>query len=62
MLSGVLFYNGNGAIGGSTYASEHRYNEEMSLNANGFIRTGYTFKNWNTDSDKEIDSLDIPRE
>ena len=44
-------YNGNGATGGSTANSTHTYDVAKNLTANGFSRTGYTFKNWNTKPD-----------
>lgn len=44
-------YNGNGNTGGSTADSSHTYDTAKSLTANGFTRTGYTFKGWNTKSD-----------
>ena len=47
----TIKYNGNGSTGGSTANSSHTYNVEKSLTANGYTRTGYTFKNWNTKAD-----------
>ena len=47
----TIKYNGNGNTGGSTANSSHTYNVEKSLTANGYTRTGYTFKNWNTKAD-----------
>lgn len=44
-------YNGNGATGGSTASSSHTYNSAKNLTSNGFTRTHYTFKNWNTKAD-----------
>jgi len=44
-------YNGNNNTGGSTAASTHTYDTAKNLTANGFTRTGYTFKNWNTKAD-----------
>lgn len=39
-------YNGNGATSGSTDKSSHTYDKAKKLTANGFKRTGYTFKGW----------------
>lgn len=44
-------YNGNGSTGGSTAASSHSYDTAKTLTANGYTKTGYTFKNWNTKAD-----------
>ena len=44
-------YDGNGATGGSSASSSHTYDVAKALTANGYIRTGYTFKNWNTQAD-----------
>ena len=44
-------YDGNGATGGSTASSTHTYDVAKALTANGFTRTGYTFKGWNTKAD-----------
>ena len=44
-------YNGNGNTGGSTAGSSHTYDTAKGLTANGFTKTGYTFKNWNTKAD-----------
>ena len=42
-------YNGNGSTGGSTESSEHTYDVEKALTANGFTRE-YTVKyNYNYD-------------
>ena len=41
-------YNGNGATSGSTADSDHTYDEEKELTANGFSRTGYNFAGWAT--------------
>jgi uncharacterized repeat protein (TIGR02543 family) len=49
-LSGsyTIKYDGNGATGGSTASSTHNFGTAKALTANGFTKTGYTFKNWNT--------------
>ncbi len=44
-------YDGNGATGGNTASSSHTYNVTKALTANGFTKTGYTFKGWNTKAD-----------
>lgn len=44
-------YDGNGATGGSTASSTHTYDTAGNLVSNGFSRTGYTFKGWNTKPD-----------
>ena len=44
-------YDGNGNTGGSTASSSHTYDTAKALTANGFTKTGYTFKGWNTKAD-----------
>ena len=44
-----LVYDGNGSTSGST--AGQTANSSTMLRANGFARTGYTFKNWNTAAD-----------
>jgi uncharacterized repeat protein (TIGR02543 family) len=44
-----LVYNGNGSSGGST-AGQTASSSTM-LRSNGFVRTNYTFRNWNTAAD-----------
>lgn len=44
-------YDGNGSTGGSTASSNHTYDTAKALTANGFTKTGYTFKGWNTKAD-----------
>ena len=39
-------YDGNGATGGSTASSTHKYGEAKNLTANGYTKTGYTFIGW----------------
>ena len=41
-----ITYNGNGNTGGTTDQTECEYNTECTLNANGFVRTGYDFDGW----------------
>ena len=47
----TVTYNGNGNTGGSTANSSHTYGTAKALTANGFTRTGYSFKGWNTKPD-----------
>ena len=47
----TVVYDGNGATGGSTASSSHTYDTPKALTANGFTRTGYIFKGWNTKAD-----------
>ena len=47
----TINYNGNGNTGGSTASSSHTYDTSKALTSNGFIKTGYSFKNWNTKAD-----------
>lgn len=46
----TINYNGNGATSGATSASTHTYNAAKTLTANGFMRTGYSFRCWNTNA------------
>ena len=50
-ISYTIKYDGNGATDGSTASSKHIYDVEKTLTPNGYIRTGYTFKEWNTKAD-----------
>lgn len=43
----TVVYNGNGA-NGATASSSHTYNSAKNLTTNGFVKQGYTFRNWNT--------------
>lgn len=47
----TIIYNENGATEGTTSNSVHTYDVEQSLTANGYIKTGYVFKGWNTNSE-----------
>lgn len=47
----TIGFNGNGATSGNTSSMVMRFNYAKNLNANGYSRTGYTFKNWNTKAD-----------
>ena len=47
-----LKYDGNGATGGSTEGVTGKANQQVSIAANGFTRTGYAFAGWNTRADE----------
>ena len=47
----TLTYHGNGATGGSTAAQSGKTGDELTTNANGFTRDGYTFVRWDTAKD-----------
>ena len=47
----TVTYDGNGSTAGSTASSSHTYDTAKALTANGFTKTGYTFKGWNTKAD-----------
>ena len=42
----TIAYNGNGANGGSRASHTCTYDQNCTLQANGFTRTGYTFAGW----------------
>ncbi len=46
----TIIFDGNGHTSGSTASQTINYDEQVALNTNGFIRTGYTFVGWNTAS------------
>lgn len=46
------------SVSGSTASSQHTYDEEKQLTANGFIRDGYVFTGWNTEADGSGTSYD----
>ena len=46
-----IAYNGNGSTGGSTSNQTKNYDASVTIQQNGFIRTGYIFQYWNTSSD-----------
>ena len=46
-----LTYDGNGATGGNTAAQSGKTGDELTTNANGFTRDGYTFVRWDTAKD-----------
>lgn len=47
----LLTYHGNGATGGNTAAQSGKTGDELTTNANGFTRDGYTFVRWDTAKD-----------
>lgn len=47
----TLTYHGNGATGGNTVAQSGHTGDELTTNANGFTRDGYTFVRWDTAKD-----------
>lgn len=46
LASYAIAYNGNGATSGSVGGQTKYYGQAISLKANGFARTGYTFGGW----------------
>ena len=46
-----IIYNGNGATSGSTQSQIKQLDIPIILRVNGFTKTDYTFKEWNTASD-----------
>lgn len=53
-----ILYNGNGATSGGTDSSSHTYDIAKNLNANGFVRTGYTFAGWATSNTGAVAYVD----
>ena len=47
----TLTYHGNGATGGNTAAQSGKTGDELTTNANGFTRDGYTFVRWDAAKD-----------
>ncbi len=47
----TIGFDGNGHTGGSTSGMTMKFEEIKNLTANGYWRTGYEFKNWNTKAD-----------
>ena len=47
----TLAYHGNGATGGNTAVQSGKTGDELTTNANGFTRDGYTFVRWDTARD-----------
>lgn len=46
---------GKSAVEGSTASMTVKYDETVMLTKNGYTRTGYTWKGWDTDKDKDPD-------
>lgn len=44
----TIVFDGNGATGGSTASMSMKSDESKNLTANGFYKTGHSFKCWNT--------------
>lgn len=47
----LVSYNGNDATGGSTSSQTKTYGIDLTLQQNGFTKTGYNFLHWNTATD-----------
>lgn len=47
----IVHYNGNGATEGFTASSIHTCNIDQKLTGNGYMKKGYVFNGWNTESD-----------
>ena len=47
----TLAYHGNGATGGNTAVQSGKTGDELTTNAKGFTRDGYTFVRWDTAKD-----------
>ena len=47
----TLTYHGNGATGDNTAVQSGKTGDELTTNANGFTRDGYTFVRWDTAKD-----------
>lgn len=47
----TVSYNGNTSDGGSTASQTKNYGTNITLRANGFTKSGYTFLRWNTKPD-----------
>ena len=54
----ILAFRGNNATNGSTSNMELQYNSGATLNANGYNRTGYTYKGWSTTSGQNTKQYD----
>lgn len=51
LITYTITYNGNGSTGGSTASQTKTNGVSITLQQNGFTRTGYTFQYWNTKAD-----------
>ena len=50
----TIIFDGNGATGGSTQNMTVATDSTATLNSNGFVRAGYTFRGWSTTKDGSI--------
>ena len=57
-----IAFDGNGATSGSMENQKAKYDVPITLNANKYERTGYTFTGWNTASDGTGTSLEDRQE
>ncbi len=54
-----IVFNGNGSTGGSTAKiSNCEYDKDVTLTANGFTKTGYTFAGWATSTSGNVEYSD----
>ncbi len=44
----IIAFDGNDSTGGNTSSMTMKFDETKDLNANGYIKTGYSFSKWNT--------------
>ena len=54
----TVFFNGNGETSGDTHSQKLHTDETGALNANGFVRNGYTFVGWSTEQNGTVEYLD----
>ena len=54
----TIVYHGNGNTGGEMAAQELTYDVQADLNANAFVRTGYTFKGWARTAEGTVSYID----
>ena len=47
----TIYLEGNGSTGGATQNMTVKYDQTVTLNANGYTKNGYTFTGWNTAAD-----------
>ncbi len=47
----TIYLEGNGSTGGATQNMTVKYDQTVTLNANGYTKNGYTFAGWNTAAD-----------
>jgi predicted outer membrane repeat protein len=51
-----ILFEGNGSTGGSMINQGFIYDQVQNLSANSYVKTNYTFDNWNTSADGSGDS------